>query len=346
MFSNQILTALWDDLTNSYESEGYINQYECLVGRVRNRILKTGMLVQTIENGPFYLVSLVEFNRLYTQESEKLEGRPFFKHQTQRHHILPKFAGGTDAESNMIRVEYDDHCLFHFIRFKTFEFSPPLEGEEGYKRSWDWVAFVLMTGTSTEKRAANVERVRMSQAKQKREGINWYNPEKQRKLSLRPSAKRDAARRAVGLVILEAMSQANQSEGDLHLTLLCVKKGYDPIGPDSIIHIDLKYWNGTEPLYIRPQTEDELGSDSSLYSLRAYYADYHSVCISEYSEFLRKEVFPFKLVRALEKVALFYHERAEKVSLSGDEFNADKLFEKAADYWNEAIMLALKGKNE
>jgi hypothetical protein len=130
------------------------------------------------------------------------------------------------------------------------------------------------------------------------------------------------------------------TEGDLHLTLLCVKKGYDPIGPSSIIHIDMKYWNGTEPLYIRPQKKKQKVSNSPRQSLRAYYAEYHAVCLAEFSEFLREGIFPAQLVDALAKVAHFYQLRAEQVALSGQELNANKLAQKAADYWKEAIRLA------
>lgn len=33
------------------------------------------------------------------------------------HHIIPRFAGGSDSESNLVRLLYNDHVIAHYVRW-------------------------------------------------------------------------------------------------------------------------------------------------------------------------------------------------------------------------------------
>ena len=36
------------------------------------------------------------------------------------HHILPKYAGGTDDPSNLVRLTIEDHAIAHMVRYKIY----------------------------------------------------------------------------------------------------------------------------------------------------------------------------------------------------------------------------------
>lgn len=43
-----------------------------------------------------------------------------------RHHIIPKHAGGTDDESNILKLTISEHSLAHFLRYLEFGETPDL----------------------------------------------------------------------------------------------------------------------------------------------------------------------------------------------------------------------------
>lgn len=43
-----------------------------------------------------------------------------------KHHIIPKHAGGTDDESNLVRLSLSEHSIAHYLRYLEFGKSPDL----------------------------------------------------------------------------------------------------------------------------------------------------------------------------------------------------------------------------
>jgi len=61
---------------------------------------------------------------------------------TEKHHIVPKHAGGTDEDANMIVLTYRQHILAHLLLYRK------------YKRYEDITAYKLMTGLPEERKSA------------------------------------------------------------------------------------------------------------------------------------------------------------------------------------------------
>lgn len=56
----------------------------------------------------------------------------------EKHHIIPRFAGGLDDPSNLVYLTFNDHTLAHYIRWVV------------YKQNQDFTAFKLMSGQSED----------------------------------------------------------------------------------------------------------------------------------------------------------------------------------------------------
>ena len=99
----------------------------------------------------------------------------------EKHHIIPKFAGGLDNPSNLVDLTFNDHTLAHYIRWVV------------YKQNQDLTAFNLMSGQSED---ARVERARLggqiggpkAQQQHKERQRGWYDSAGQRVRGLRGAA--------------------------------------------------------------------------------------------------------------------------------------------------------------
>jgi len=60
----------------------------------------------------------------------------------ERHHIIPRHAGGTNDKENLIKLSLKDHMLAHKIRYEV------------YKNQYDLSAYSYMTGQSAEAKSA------------------------------------------------------------------------------------------------------------------------------------------------------------------------------------------------
>ncbi len=88
------------------------------------------------------------------------------------HHIVPRFDGGTDDPSNLVRLSYNDHAIAHYIRWFL------------YKKPQDLVAFNVMSGQTQDIRR---ERAKLggslggtlAQKMHKERGIGWFDKQGQ-----------------------------------------------------------------------------------------------------------------------------------------------------------------------
>ena len=99
----------------------------------------------------------------------------------EKHHIIPRFAGGSDDPLNLVYLTFNDHTLAHYIRWVV------------YKQKQDFTAFTLMSGQSEDVR---VERARLggqiggpkAQQQHKERQLGWFNSAGQRDRGLRGAA--------------------------------------------------------------------------------------------------------------------------------------------------------------
>jgi hypothetical protein len=83
----------------------------------------------------------MDWSLLYKKHIEKckkakiIEGKVY-----HNHHIIPKSSGGSDEKDNIVRLEYKDHVIAHYILYK----SNPSNS--------NWIAYRLMSGISAEKK--------------------------------------------------------------------------------------------------------------------------------------------------------------------------------------------------
>lgn len=99
----------------------------------------------------------------------------------EKHHITPRFAGGTDDLNNIVFLTYNDHVIAHYIRWIVYN-------EEG-----DRVAWQVMSGQSVDIRretarlAGRIGGVNVQQQHRQR-GTGWFNSQGQRERGQRGAA--------------------------------------------------------------------------------------------------------------------------------------------------------------
>lgn len=122
----------------------------------------------------------------------------------ESHHILPKFAGGTNLITNLIKVKILDHNFLHWLRWQV------------YQESGDQKAY-LFRRYNTEERA--IARKILAREANIASGKGWYCSATQRELGLRGGAKGGSAnteaqfiaRQKVGLAHGHLVGKTNQS---------------------------------------------------------------------------------------------------------------------------------------
>lgn len=92
----------------------------------------------------------MNYEKLYFAFIEKYKNQVFDEGvYTEKHHIIPRHAGGDDSKENLIRLDYKQHTFAHHLLWKT------------YKRSSDYMAWLMMSGQELEqviaRGRANVE---------------------------------------------------------------------------------------------------------------------------------------------------------------------------------------------
>lgn len=86
----------------------------------------------------------MNYEKLYFAFIEKYKNQVFDENEyTEVHHIIPRHAGGDDSKENLIRLTYKQHCFAHHLLWKI------------YKRTGDYLAWILMTKQEVDKVLAN-----------------------------------------------------------------------------------------------------------------------------------------------------------------------------------------------
>jgi hypothetical protein len=79
------------------------------------------MNYETIITGELLLQHLKTENNIYTQFIlEKMESLPENLEECEKHHIIPRHAGGTDKEFNLIILSVEDHKRAHELRYEAY----------------------------------------------------------------------------------------------------------------------------------------------------------------------------------------------------------------------------------
>lgn len=122
----------------------------------------------------------------------------------QKHHIIPRHAGGTDEPSNLILISIPLHAIAHWLLWRLFN------------RDYDKLAYTLMTSVDADKNSVAAQQL---QARYKEENRQFYNSEFQQRMGQKGGKKGGAAntttqflaRSKVGLMYGQVMGIANQS---------------------------------------------------------------------------------------------------------------------------------------
>jgi len=92
----------------------------------------------------------MNYEKLYFAFIEKYKNQEFeVGVYTEKHHIIPRHAGGDDSKENLIRLTYRQHIFAHRLLWKAF------------KKASDYMAWLMMAGQEVEqviaRGKANVE---------------------------------------------------------------------------------------------------------------------------------------------------------------------------------------------
>ena len=91
----------------------------------------------------------MDWNLLYNKHIEKCRNEPIVEGEIyHKHHIIPRSAGGSDDESNLITLEYSKHVIAHYILWKA---NPT---------NSNWISYRLMSGIDKDKKKV-VEKLKL-----------------------------------------------------------------------------------------------------------------------------------------------------------------------------------------
>tara|TARA_R110002074_G_scaffold102174_1_gene220709 strand:- start:161 stop:835 length:675 start_codon:yes stop_codon:yes gene_type:complete len=112
----------------------------------------------------------MDWNLLYKKHIETCRNKPILENEIyHNHHIIPRSAGGSDDKSNLIRLEYRDHVIAHYILYKA---NPT---------NSNWIAYRLMSGIDNDKKKL-VEQLKL-EAISKRDNTTICTPKSNKKRS-------------------------------------------------------------------------------------------------------------------------------------------------------------------
>nr|YP_002000413.1 putative HNH homing endonuclease [Oedogonium cardiacum]YP_002000465.1 putative HNH homing endonuclease [Oedogonium cardiacum]ACC97275.1 putative HNH homing endonuclease [Oedogonium cardiacum]ACC97301.1 putative HNH homing endonuclease [Oedogonium cardiacum] len=86
----------------------------------------------------------------------------------EKHHIIPRFDGGTDDPSNLVLVSIKEHVIAHWLRWKVLE------------KPQDYAAFLFRIGDTEEAIAQRNLAIRAARERYKIEGRFMHDSEWQR----------------------------------------------------------------------------------------------------------------------------------------------------------------------
>ena len=126
----------------------------------------------------------------------------------EKHHILPRFDGGTDDPSNLVLVSIKEHVIAHWLRWRVLE------------KPQDYAAFLFRIGDTEEAIAQRNLAIKAARERDKQEGQFMYDPDWQQEMGKRGGArggsantdKQYQARQKVGLEYGRKTGINNQSE--------------------------------------------------------------------------------------------------------------------------------------
>jgi general stress protein YciG len=126
----------------------------------------------------------------------------------EKHHIIPRFDGGTDDPSNLVLVSIKEHVIAHWLRWKVLE------------KPQDYAAFLFRIGDTEEAIAQRNLAIRAARERDKIEGRFMHDSEWQREMGKKGGArggsanteKQYQARQKVGLEYGRKTGRNNQSK--------------------------------------------------------------------------------------------------------------------------------------
>lgn len=90
----------------------------------------------------------MNYEKLYFAFIEKYKNQKFeVGVYTEKHHIIPRHAGGDDSKENLIRLDYKQHTFAHHLLWKVY-------GKVG-----DYHAWLMMSGQEVENKVANLKAI-------------------------------------------------------------------------------------------------------------------------------------------------------------------------------------------
>jgi hypothetical protein len=132
-------------------------------------------------------------------------GKPLVGYE--KHHIIPRFDGGTNDKSNIVVVSVKDHVIAHWLRWEVL------------KKPQDYTAFLFRIGDNKEAKAQQDLAVKAARERDKKAGLRMYNSKWQREMGKRGGSrggfanteKQFIARQKVGLENGQKTGIKNQS---------------------------------------------------------------------------------------------------------------------------------------
>jgi hypothetical protein len=129
------------------------------------------------------------------------------KESIEIHHKLPRFAGGTDSEDNLLRMTYNNHTKAHWLRWKV------------YGESRDLSAFLFRNNQTEEAQALKQQHVLEAREREKKKGVRRHDSNYQREMGTRGgqiggkanTPQQFAARQKVGQIYGTKVGKGNQS---------------------------------------------------------------------------------------------------------------------------------------
>lgn len=62
----------------------------------------------------------MNYQKIYNAIIEKAKGRLDLEEYFEKHHIIPKSLGGTDEETNLVKLTFREHYLCHRLLTKIY----------------------------------------------------------------------------------------------------------------------------------------------------------------------------------------------------------------------------------
>lgn len=126
----------------------------------------------------------------------------------EKHHIVPKHIGGTDAESNLVSLSIQDHIIAHWLLWK-------INNSENDKR-----AYIFRVSSKEERIQLQKEFIQQNIEKYKAFGLYFYNSEYQREQGVKGGQKggrantkaQFQARQKVGKTYGPVVGKSNQKD--------------------------------------------------------------------------------------------------------------------------------------